>query len=91
MKDERIARNIRMWRVTLGLKQEEVEDATGICQSSLSRWENGKDVPDLLEAEKLANHYKCSILDFLQGGEAGATITITYTPPPAAPGPAPRA
>ena len=49
MKDERTARNLYMRRVLNELTQEEVEDATRISQISLSRWENGKDVPDLLE------------------------------------------
>ncbi len=90
MKDQRVAQNLSIWRALLKRTQESVEDATGICQSNLSRWEMGKGVHDLLEAEKLADLYGCSIMDFLKGGQPGASITITYTPPPAQ-GPAPGA
>ena len=45
MKNERSARNLYMRRVLNELTQEEVEDAARISQISLSRWENGKDVP----------------------------------------------
>lgn len=66
MKNERSARNLYMRRVLNELTREEVEDATRTSQGSLSRWENGKNVPDLLEGEQLATLYKCSKLHFLE-------------------------
>lgn len=81
MKDDRVAQNIRMRRTVLRLTQEQLETATRICQSRLSRFEHNIRIPTLLEAEQLAKALQCSVLDLLDPGVRGGTITISYTPP----------
>ncbi|MDE7079935.1 MAG: helix-turn-helix domain-containing protein [Clostridia bacterium] len=44
----------------------DIEKATGISNSNLSRWENGKVIPSILFCEQLADYYGIS-LDELVG------------------------
>lgn len=44
-------------RVNAGLTQQQVEAATGIARSTLTRWENGKVSPRMDDLEKLCALY----------------------------------
>ncbi|MDE7216130.1 MAG: helix-turn-helix domain-containing protein [Clostridia bacterium] len=53
-------------RLERGKTLKEIEEATGISNSNLSRWENNKVIPSILFCEQLADYYGIS-LDELVG------------------------
>lgn len=53
-------------RIERGKTLKDIEKATGISNSNLSRWENNKVVPNIFFCEKLADYYGIS-LDELVG------------------------
>jgi|LSQX01.2.fsa_nt_gb transcriptional regulator with XRE-family HTH domain len=58
MKEEDIGAFIRMMRKEKGMTQEQLAEMLGVSQRSVSRWENGKTMPDLSLYEPL-----CKALD----------------------------
>lgn len=44
--------------------QKELGDQALIPQTTISDWENGKRLPDISEAQRLANVLGCDIIDF---------------------------
>ncbi|MDD7267535.1 MAG: helix-turn-helix transcriptional regulator [Lachnospiraceae bacterium] len=58
MNQEQIGRFIAMLRKEKGLTQEQLAERLGTSQKSISRWENGKTMPDLSLYEPL-----CEVLD----------------------------
>lgn len=44
-------------RIERGKTLKDIEKATGISNSNLSRWENNKVVPSIFFCEKLADYY----------------------------------
>lgn len=63
MKDQ-----IKEWRETKNLSQEELAAKTDISQSAISHWENGKRKPNIEQCILLADFYGISI-DELIGHE----------------------
>ena len=61
---------IRKARNTTGFTQKEVEKETGIKQSTLTKYENGKLEPDLEKLGILADFYGVSV-DWLLGTRGG--------------------
>lgn len=61
----RIAENIRDKRTNNGLTQQEVADKLFVTRQCISRWEQGKTLPDINNIEKLALIYNCKIEDLL--------------------------
>jgi transcriptional regulator with XRE-family HTH domain len=58
MKQKDIGAFIRMMRKEKGMTQEQLAEMLGVSQRSVSRWENGKTMPDLSLYEPL-----CKALD----------------------------
>ena len=56
-------------RLERGKTLKDIEKATGISNSNLSRWENNKVVPSILFCEPLADYYGISV-DELIGRDA---------------------
>lgn len=48
-------------RIERGKTLKDIEKATGISNSNLSRWENNKVVPSIFFCEKLADYYGISL------------------------------
>ena len=60
--------NLRAARKAAGLRQTDVAEIVGICQSGYSDWERGKNKIDDKSLQKLAELYGCSV-DYLLGRE----------------------
>lgn len=52
-----------------GISQKELAEQMGVAQSTVSMWESGKNIPDLLTAQKLALIYGVSIEALLENAE----------------------
>ena len=52
-----------------GLSQKQIAEELGVRQSTVSQWESGKNLPDILTAQKLALLYGVSIEALLEDVE----------------------
>lgn len=66
MKSETIARNLRQLRQEKGLTQEELAVHLGISAQSVSRWECGNTLPDVLLLPELARLYGVTVDDLFR-------------------------
>lgn len=60
------AATLKKLRESTGLSQPQLSKATGIPQTTLSRWEQGTAEPKLRDLRALAHHFRCST-DYLCG------------------------
>lgn len=60
-----IGNNIKQVRVSKKLTQQEVADQLYVTRQCISRWENGKTIPDIESLEKLATIYEITIGEIL--------------------------
>ena len=51
-----IFQNIALLRRRAGLSQEAVAERLGVTRQTVAKWENGESVPDVLHADRLAEH-----------------------------------
>lgn len=51
----KFAKQLKELRIKKGLSQEELAEAVDVTKSSISKWENGTNTPDLTTTIKLAN------------------------------------
>lgn len=61
----KINENIKKVRTNKRLTQQEVADGLFVTRQCISRWEQGKTLPDIKSLEKLAKLLECSINDLL--------------------------
>ena len=66
---------LKYQRITNGKSLLEVEKATGISNANLSRWESGKNLPNIDFCVRLADFYGIT-LDELVGRDAVAKTSI---------------
>lgn len=59
--------NLKTLRVRAGLKQTELAEKLGICQSTISMWETGDANPRLDNLILLSKIFHCSLDDLLLG------------------------
>ncbi len=61
-----------------GLTQKELADRVGVSDKAVSRWENGKNYPDIEIMQSLGEIFKVSVSELLQGErlETEAVISI---------------
>ncbi len=57
----KIGKSLKQARENENLSQRRLAQETGINQQSISRWESGQRLPNILDLIKLANYYKISI------------------------------
>ncbi len=68
MNELRLAENIASFRKLRGITQDELADFLGVTKASVSKWENGQSLPDILLLPKLAVYFNLTI-DELMGYE----------------------
>ena len=56
-----ISKSLKLIREGENITQSQLAKETGIKQQSISRWERGERLPNILDLVKLANYYKISI------------------------------
>lgn len=67
MNQEKIGKFIAKLRKENNMTQEELASLMGVTDKSISRWENGKTMPDISMLNTLANKLNCSISELLNG------------------------
>lgn len=61
----RIAENIVEFRKKKGVTQEEMASFLGVTKASVSKWENGQSMPDILMLPQLATYFDVTVDDLL--------------------------
>lgn len=67
MNQERIGKFIGELRKEKNMTQEELAEKIGVTSKSISRWENGKTMPDISMLNILATELNCTISELLNG------------------------
>ena len=57
----RIAENIVEFRKKKGVTQEEMASFLGVTKASVSKWENGQSMPDILMLPQLATYFDVTV------------------------------
>ena len=71
MKNEHFSRNLRRLRLQKGLTQERLAELLGVSVQSVSRWECGNTLPDVLMLPELARLYGVTIDDLYRADACG--------------------
>ena len=67
MDQKKTGRFLKDLRSEKGLTQEQLSEMLGVSNRSISRWENGVNMPDFDLVIELANYYQISIEELLDG------------------------
>lgn len=67
MDQERIGKLIKELRKNNNLTQKDLADSLGVTYQAVSKWENGKNIPDISILKELSNKYNIDINDLLEG------------------------
>lgn len=67
MNQEKIGKFISKQRKAKNMTQEELASILGVTDKSVSRWENGRTMPDLSMIKDLSNELNCTIPELLNG------------------------
>ncbi len=67
MDQEKIGEFIKKLRQENLLTQKELADKLGVTYQAVSKWENGKNIPDLLLLKKMCAEFHCDINELLNG------------------------
>lgn len=62
-----IERKLKDARLSSGLTQEQVAEKIMVSRQTISNWENGKSLPDIISIMKLSDLYQISLDDLLKG------------------------
>ncbi|WP_035779730.1 helix-turn-helix domain-containing protein [Butyrivibrio sp. MC2013] len=74
----RLDENIRKYRKSIGLTQEELAEAFGVTVGAVSKWESGSTVPDILTMMEMADFFDIS-LDVLVGYSLSSESIDSFT------------
>lgn len=72
-----IGQNIKMLRKQNSFTQRDLGQKLGVSSQMISNWERGNSLPSLIDAERLAKLFSCTI-DFLINSEELYNIKIQY-------------
>ena len=62
-----IEKKIKEARANAGLTQEQVAEKIMVSRQTISNWENGKSLPDIISIMKLSDLYQISLDELLKG------------------------
>lgn len=62
-----IEKKLREARANAGLTQEQVAEKIAVSRQTISNWENGKSLPDIVSIIKLSDLYQISLDELLKG------------------------
>lgn len=69
MNPEKVGNLIKEIRKKNNLSQQQFASKYGVTYQAVSKWENGKNIPDILLLKQICNDFGFSIDDFLEGRE----------------------
>lgn len=64
-----LAEKIKIARLKKNYTQEQVAQELLVSRQTISNWENGKSLPDILSIIKISELYEISLDEFLKGGQ----------------------
>ena len=67
MDQEKIGKFIKDLRVKNKLTQNELAKRLGVTYQAVSKWENGKNIPDIAILKQISNEFNIDISDLLEG------------------------
>lgn len=67
MNQERIGKFIKHLRQEKQLTQKELAHKLGVTYQAVSKWENGKNIPDLFILKKIGEEFDCNLNELLNG------------------------
>ena len=67
MDQERIGKKIKEIRKKEGLTQEKFAEKYGVTYQAVSKWENGKNIPDIAILKQICEDYEVNLEDLLNG------------------------
>ena len=65
-----LAENLRLGRLQKGMTQEELAECLGVTPQSVSKWERGESIPDVLTLVELAQIFGVTVDDLLKDHNA---------------------
>lgn len=71
-----LAENIQRLRKRAKLSQEEMAEIAGTSRQTVSKWESGESIPDVIACDKLAEHFGVSLHDLLHYGEQQEVLPL---------------
>ena len=78
MDQEKIGRFIKKIREENHLTQKELADMLGVTFQAVSKWENGKNVPDIAILKQMSEEFNINIDEILSGKKTKKQNTIIY-------------
>ena len=67
MDQDKISKLIKTIREENNLTQKELGDSLGVSYQAVSKWENGKNIPDIALLKEISDKYNIDINDLLEG------------------------
>lgn len=65
-----ISKKLKEARVNSGLTQEQVAEKIMVSRQTISNWENGKSVPDIVSVMNMSDLYQISLDELLKGDQS---------------------
>ena len=62
-----ISEKLKNSRINAGMTQQKVAEEINVSRQTISNWENGKSLPDVISLIKISDLYKVSLDDLLKG------------------------
>jgi len=62
-----ICEKLKKARTSAGITQEQVAEKIGVSRQTISNWENGKTLPDIMSVIKLSDLYQITLDELLKG------------------------
>lgn len=67
MDQEKIGKLIKEIRIKNNLTQKDLADKYGVTYQAVSKWENGKNIPDIMILRQISKDFNIDITDLLEG------------------------
>ena len=67
MEQEKIGKFIKKLRKENNLTQKDLADKLGVTYQAVSKWENGKNIPDIMILKQISKEFNVNIDDLLEG------------------------
>lgn len=67
MEQEKIGKFIKKIRIDNGLTQKDLADKLGVTYQAVSKWENGRNIPDIMILKQISKEFNVNIDDLLEG------------------------
>lgn len=74
MKQEKVGCLLRELRKEKRMTQEQMAELFGVTNRTISRWENGINMPDISILVEIANYFEVSILELIEGERKRETM-----------------